>query len=99
MGNLDFRSESADWLVMEPTRGRYAGSGSLNGKEGYRFLITAIDGKDTGGQDRIRMRIWTVDPASGQEVPAYDNQLDPAAIGGLAEGMPIESGSIVIHQK
>jgi hypothetical protein len=45
------------------------------------------------------MRIWTVDPASGQEVPAYDNQLDPAAIGGLAEGMPIEGGSIVIHQK
>ena len=99
LGNLDFRSESADWLVVDNGRGRYAGSGSLNGRDGYRFLLTAIDGKDTGGQDRIRMRIWTVDPASGQEAPVYDNQLDPSAIGSPTEGMPIGGGSIVVHQK
>jgi hypothetical protein len=45
------------------------GTGRLNGRPGYRFLMEAEDGETA----RLRVRISHVDTASGAELPDYDN--------------------------
>lgn len=50
---LKFRSTASDWLVITGHQAVYQGSGTVNGKPGYAFRITATDGPDT-----FRIRIW-----------------------------------------
>jgi len=94
VANLNFRSESYDWLVVAGAKAQYKGTGTINGAGSYGFMLTAIDGQVNGGGgvDKFRIKIW--DKGTGQVV--YDNQMgaddkaDPTtAIGG---------GSIVIHK-
>ncbi|MGV3655941.1 MAG: PKD domain-containing protein [Noviherbaspirillum sp.] len=94
---MSFITTSADWLVVSGARADSAGTGVLNGKKGYRYQLTAIDGARVGrgAKDRLRMRIWSVD-AEGQEVVAYDNQLDPAGAGTPDEGSTLGAGQISI---
>jgi hypothetical protein len=91
--SMEFRSIAYDWLVVSGARAQYKGTGALNGQAGYSFMLTAIDGQQSGGAgvDRFRLKVW------GPNGIAYDNQLnapdsdDPTtAIGG---------GSIVIHKQ
>ena len=88
-GNLNFHSENYDWLLVnkEGTNAQYKGTGSINGVNGYKFMLWAADG---GGYDTFRMKIWT---DQGGEVIVYDNM---GSSGGYST-VPIGGGSIVIH--
>jgi PKD repeat protein len=93
--NLSFHSDTYEWLVVAGARAQYKGTGEINGKGGYGFLLTAIDGQINGGGgiDKLRLKIW--DKASGGVV--YDNQ-----IGSSDDAAPttsIQEGSIVIHPR
>jgi hypothetical protein len=92
MGNLNFHSTSYDWLVVGGGKAKYKGVGTINGKGGYAFMITAVDGKN-GQPDQFRIKIW--DQSSGSIV--YDNQMgkDDDSYDGTAIG----GGSIMIHSK
>lgn len=85
-GAFDFRSSAYDWLVVNAggTRAQFKGWGSVNGMEGYRFMLWAQD----DGPDTFRIRIWTED-AAGVQTDVYDNGTDQS-IGG---------GSIVVHDR
>jgi len=95
IANLNFHSDSYDWLVIAGARAQYKGTGTINGSSGYGFMLTAIDGQVSGGggTDKFRMKIW--DRTTDSII--YDNQIgvednaDPATA--------IAGGSIVIHDK
>lgn len=85
---FQFSGTGIDWLVVTGARVRLQGSGTLNGVEGYRYMISAVDADLNGmrNQDRFRIRISYTDPLSNQQVVIYDNHLDPATEGTLLEG-------------
>lgn len=66
------RATSSDWLVVTGSTAVYQGSGSVNGKVGYVFRITATDNPDT-----FRIRIWK--KSTGEVV--YDNRTGIATKG------------------
>ena len=94
-GNLNFHSNSYDWLVVAGARAQYKGEGTINGAGVYGFLLTVIDGQINGGggTDKFRMKIW--DKAS--EVVIYDNQLGDTDDSQLAT--QLGGGQIVIHSQ
>ncbi|GHE30718.1 family 43 glycosylhydrolase [Streptomyces capitiformicae] len=63
-GKLKLRSTGSDWLVVTGSKAVYQGSGTVNGKSGYAFRITATDGPDT-----FQIKIWKL--AGGEVV--YEN--------------------------
>jgi PKD repeat protein len=67
-----FTSTSYDWLVIqrEAKKAFYQGSGKINGKGDYAFLVSVIDGGSKPAQDRFRIKIW--DKVTGAIV--YDTQ-------------------------
>ncbi|MCI0730561.1 MAG: PKD domain-containing protein [Chloroflexi bacterium] len=89
VGNLNFHSDTYEWLVVNQggTRAQFKGAGTINGASApvgeYRFMIWASD----NSPDTFRIKIWWEDTA-GAEHLVYDNGADQA-VGG---------GSIVIHQ-
>lgn len=90
---LNFHSGSYEWLVIAGARAQYKGTGTLNGVDGYGFMLTATDGHLTSGDglDRIRIKIWD---STGALV--YDNQIGAAT--GDAPTTALANGSIVIHK-
>lgn len=90
-----FHSSSYDWLVIAGTKAQYKGVGSVNGVEGYGFMLSAIDGdlKKGDGVDRFRIKIW--DTASEEVI--YDNQMGKDDYGDATT--ELGGGSIVIHSK
>jgi PKD repeat protein len=95
VADLNFHSDSYDWLVIADHKAKYKGTGTINGTGNYGFMLSAIDEKLTPSTDvdLFRIKIW--DKNSGDAI-VYDNQMEAAddvdpttAIGG---------GSIVIHQ-
>lgn len=96
--NLNFHSNTYDWLVVAGARAQYKGEGTLNGQGQYKFLLTAVDGAKLGGNapDRFRIKIW---PADDDSALVYDNQLDGATEGTVNEGTGVSSGSIVVQSK
>jgi hypothetical protein len=94
-GDLNFHSDSHDWLVIAGHKAMYKGTGTINGSGDYGFLLSAIDAKLTPSTDVDLFRIQIKDKDNGDAV-VYDNMMgkdenaDPTtAIGG---------GSIVIHK-
>jgi hypothetical protein len=94
-GDLNFHSDSYDWLVIAGAKAMYKGTGTINGMGEYKFMISAIDAdineNNSLGVDCFRIKIW------GSTGVIYDNQMeddedaDPTTtIGG---------GQIVIHKK
>jgi hypothetical protein len=92
VANLNFHSSNYEWLVVGGARAQYKGTGTINGTDGYKFLLTAIDGQRPGGggEDKFRIKIW-----DSADIVIYDNQMGAGddenpttALGG---------GSIVIH--
>lgn len=83
-GDLHFHSYSYEWLVVTGSDyARFKGWGSINGEEGYHFMLWAGD----DFVDTFRIKIWEEDEVSGDELVVYDNGMD----------QEISSGSIVIH--
>lgn len=94
-GGVNFHSSSYDWLVIAGAKAMYKGSGTVNGESGYAFLISAIDGAQSGGGgvDKFRIKIWDVDT----DTVVFDNQI--GAADDAAATTAITKGSIVIHTK
>ena len=96
VANLNFQSDTYEWLVISGAKARFKGTGTVNGVGSYSFELTAWDGQEQGGGGTDRFRISISDLTRGNVV-IYDNQIgspvgdDPTtALGG---------GSIVIHKK
>jgi predicted extracellular nuclease len=83
-GSLRFRATSFDWLVVDKSdrTAQLQGSGRLNGRGGYRFMVWV----ESGHPGTFRIRIWWEDGA-GEHV-VYDN--------GVLQ--PLLGGMIVIHR-
>lgn len=93
-GGLKFKSTSYEWLVVAGARVQYKGYGKINNEDGYRFMLTAIDGDLLGqgnADDAIRMKIWN--DITG--VVMYDNQA--TATDTASPDTVISNGNIVIH--
>jgi hypothetical protein len=70
-GPFHFRSERVDSARANGRQARVEGSGRLDGRDGYRFVLDALAG--AAGQSRLRVRLTHADPVSGAEVVDYDN--------------------------
>lgn len=86
VGNLAFHSSRYDTLTVDGGRVQYGGTGSVNGRDGYRFLLSASAGAKSGGMDRFRIRISHMEPGAKAEVVDYDNGVGSEGSVVAAEG-------------
>lgn len=89
--NVNFHGRSQEWLVVASGAAKFRGSGTINGKGEFGFMITVRDGRAGDGVDRFWIRIW--DKFSGNEI--YSNQSGDAEEAGATDA--VERGSIVVH--
>ncbi|MHC1769369.1 MAG: MBG domain-containing protein [Verrucomicrobiia bacterium] len=96
-GDLNFKSTEYEWLVIAGARAQFKGSGTINGQAGYGFILTAVDGQQTGGggADRFRIKIWDTEAS---DAVIYDNQAGSGENAELGDHTVLGGGSIVIHQ-
>lgn len=94
-GDLNFNSESYEWLVIANARAMYKGVGTINGEGNYGFMLSAIDEKLTPSTDvdLFRIKIW--DKNNGDAI-VYDNKM--GAEDDADPTTAIVGGSIVIHK-
>jgi hypothetical protein len=73
---IDFRAETYDSLVVTNARARLRGQGTLNGNEGYSFLLSVVDGKGKGGggDHKYRLKICAGPRVYEGCAVVYDNQ-------------------------
>ena len=57
VADLNFHSDTYQWLVIAGARAQYKGTGTINGKGNYGFMLTAIDEKLTLSTDVDLFRI------------------------------------------
>ena len=88
-GNLNFHSDSYDWMIVGSDRAIFKGTGTINRGGEYKFKLWAIDGDqpEGNGVDKFRMKIWLEDEEGFEDV-IYDNGME-TALGG---------GQIMIHK-
>ena len=95
-GNLNFSSTNFQWLVIQgSTSAQFKGTGTINGKGSYNFIVTAVDGDNYNGAkkpDSFRMKITDL---SGAVV--YDNKNGFSDTSGATTDLG--GGSIQIHDK
>ncbi|MCK5505209.1 MAG: PKD domain-containing protein, partial [Thermodesulfovibrionia bacterium] len=100
VADLNFHSNTYDWLVIAGTKAQYKGLGTINGEGEYKFMLSAIDAEinknDNFEIDRFRIRIWYEDEVNDIEHVVYDNALDDDNDEAMTE---IGGGSIIIHKK
>jgi hypothetical protein len=100
--DLNFHSDSYEWLVIAGAKAMYKGVGTINGQGEYKFLLKAIDAgvnkNDIFEVDRFRIRIWSEE--GEEELTIYDNGLGADAYDdeGAEDTTEISGGSIVIHK-
>ena len=92
--DFNFHARSYQWLVIAGSKSQYKGTGTVNGNGDYEFMLTAIDGKISGGggTDKFRLKVW--DKTTNNVI--YDNQLAASDNSDLTT--TIDSGSIIIHK-
>ena len=92
-GDLNFHSNSYDWLVIAGPKAMYKGVGTINGGGEYRFQLSAIDAALTPSTDAdlFRMRIWGDGLVYDNKVGETDDHADPTTV--------IGGGNIKIHKK
>ena len=83
-GNLNFHSESYDWLVIAGPKAMYKGTGTINGTGEYGFMLSATD------SDPDLFRIKIQDKSTNNVI--YDNKQDGE------DGTELGGGQIVIHK-
>ena len=95
VADLNFHSDSYDWLVIAGPKAMYKGTGTINGEGNHGFMLTAIDEKLTPSTDvdLFRIKIWDKD--NGDAI-VYDNQIGEADDADLSTA--IQGGSVVIHK-
>lgn len=93
-GGLVFSFTSYQWLVVAGAKAQFKGEGTVNGTDGFGFMITARDSALPGGgtDDAFRIKIWNI--ASGSVI--YDNQ--PGDDLNADATTQLGGGSIVIHK-
>ena len=85
-GDLNFHSASYEWLVIAGAKAIYKGTGTVNGQDGYRFLVSAVDGAQPGGggNDKFRIKIWNastdVRPTWCQACRRFIRTSDPVSL-------------------
>ena len=72
---------------------KYKGEGTINGADGYGFMLTATDGQINGGGQVDKFRIKIREKDTDQII--YDNKMGEAD--DSTAGTAIGGGSIVIH--
>ena len=97
MAGVSFASTDLDGPLLRGAKAQYQGTGRYNGQPGYRFALTASDGKGQAA-DRVRLRIWHRDAKLGRDVLDYDTHVGAAAQAGLDTELAIGGGRIVVQQ-
>lgn len=95
VGTLGFRSDNLRPVAVQGARGRFEGSGTINGAGDYKFTLDTTAGAAAGEGEpgRFALRIWHIDPATKAEVVDYDSRgADPRSAG------PVVQGEIVLQQ-
>ncbi len=96
VADLNFHSDSYEWLVVAGAKAKYKGTGTINGEGDFKFMLTAIDADinadDAFHVDRFRIKIWFEE--NGAEYVVYDNARGDDDDMATTE---IGGGSIVIH--
>jgi hypothetical protein len=90
---FDFKATVYDSLTVAGPLAQYAGSGTVNGTQGYSFLVSIRDGQALGGGgiDTFRIKIWN----TRTRAVVYDTQM--GAADSAPPTTPLGGGSIVIH--
>jgi hypothetical protein len=94
VADLNFHSESYQWLVVAGAKAMHKGVGTINGEGEYGFIISAIDEKlsPSTDMDLFRIKIWV----AATDMVVYDNQMD--AGDDADPTTQIGGGNIVIHK-
>lgn len=101
-GPFHFRSDRIGTTKRSGQAAHMEGTGTLNGRPGYRFVVDATDGgqQQAGSGDSLRVRIAHTD-AGGKEVVDFDNGAAPKAVAAAAAPHAnrtlIENGAIVLR--
>ena len=90
VGNIELDSTSYQWLVVSGAKATLKGNGTVNGSGNYTFIISGIDGSQTGGQNLIRVRI-----ADSSNNVIYDTQ--PGASDTANPTTPLSNGIVKVH--
>jgi hypothetical protein len=85
VADLNFHSDSYDWLVVAGEKAMFKGTGTINGAGEYGFMLSAVD------SDIDKFRIKIVDKATDTVI--YDNHQDGP------DGTEVAGGRIVVHKK
>jgi hypothetical protein len=95
VADLNFYSDTYDWLVVAGPKAMYKGTGTINGEGNYGFMLSAIDEELTPSTDvdMFRIKIWDKDDG---DAVVYDNQIGDADDADLTTA--IGGGSIKIHK-
>jgi endoglucanase len=88
-----FESTSYDWLVIVGSQAQLRGSGRVNGAASYEFLVSALDGRESGGADRLRIKVWN--SVTGAVI--YDSQM--AAPDGADPTTAVAAGGVAIRDR
>ncbi len=80
----------ADWLVVTDTQATFSGAASVNGRSGYRYLVSLVDGGHGGRADLVRVRVWSPDGGA----VLLDTQ--PGAALTAAPTTPLQ-GNVTVH--
>jgi probable HAF family extracellular repeat protein len=95
---LSFLSARVDAPAVRDGQVQLRGSGAVDGKPGYRFLLTAAPGGAMGnGKATVRFRIWHEAPGTRADVVDYDNASDPRAASVDGAGSALQEGSVTIQ--
>ena len=96
-GPFEFQGETVTLATSTGAQARVEGTGRLNGRDGYRFVLEAVDGgAGNAAADRLRVRVTHLDTASGAEVVDYDNGTPGAAAG--ADRAAVAQGGLTVRR-
>jgi hypothetical protein len=76
--------------VVTDDQAVYSGSAAVNGRTGYRYLVSLLDGGRSGKPDLVRVRVWSPDTGAA----LLDTQ--PGAAFTAAPTTPFQ-GSVTVH--